>query len=51
LNLNWSGYRFSDFYNTLILPNVSSEITFVVLKAQDGYKTSLPLKDLMQENV
>lgn len=51
LNLNWSGYRFSDFYSALILPKVSHEITFVVLKAQDGYKTSLPLIDLMEQNV
>lgn len=51
LGLNWSGYKFKDFYTTLILPQVSQEITFVVLKAQDGYKTSLPLSDLMQENV
>jgi len=51
LNLNWSGYRFNDFYTKLILPKVSQEITFVVLKAQDGYKTSLPLTDLMQQNV
>jgi len=51
LNLNWSGYRFSDFYNSIVLPKTSMEITFVVLKAQDGYKTSLPLADLMQSNV
>lgn len=51
LNLNWSGYQFKDFYNQFILPKVSSEITFVVLKAQDGYKTSLPLQDLLQQNV
>jgi len=51
LNLNWSGYKFNDFYTTLILPKVSHKITFVVLKAQDGYKTSLPLIDLMQQNV
>jgi len=51
LNLNWSGYRFNDFYKALILPKVSGEITFVVLKAQDGYKTSLPLVDLMKNNV
>lgn len=51
LNLNWSGYRFSDFYNTFILPKVSTKITFVVMKAQDGYKTSLPLDDLLQHNV
>lgn len=35
----------------MILPKVTSEITFVVLKAQDGYKTSLPLEDLLQQNV
>jgi len=51
LNLNWSGYRFKDFFKTCIQPKVSNEITFVVLKAQDGYKTSLPLEDLMQDNV
>lgn len=51
LNLKWSGYRFSDFYNALILPRISNPITFVVLKAQDGYKTSLPLSDLMNQNV
>jgi len=51
LDLNWSGYRFADFYAKIILPKVKNEITCVVLKAQDGYKTSLPLKDLMQQNV
>lgn len=51
LNLYWSGYRFKDVYTALILPKVSGEPTFVVLKAQDGYKTSLPLSDLLQDNV
>ena len=51
LNLNWSGYRFNDFYTTLIQPTLSQEVTFVVLKAQDGYKTSLPLSDMMNPNV
>ena len=51
LALNWSGFSFKDFYTTLILPKLSHEITFVVLKAQDGYKTSLPLNDLIQSNV
>jgi len=51
LNLNWSGYKFNDFYTQLILPKVKEEITFVVLKAQDGYKTSLPLLDLLEQNV
>jgi len=51
LNLNWSGFRFNDFYNSLIMPKVTDKITFVVLKAQDGYKTSLPLVDLLKQNV
>lgn len=51
LNLQWSGYSFKDFYTALVLPKLTEDITFVVLKAQDGYKTSLPLSDLMQPNV
>ena len=50
-NLGWGGYLFEDFYTTLVLPKVTQEVTFVILKAQDGYKTSLPLADLMQSNV
>ncbi len=51
LNLQWSGFRFRDFFTTLIEPKIDQEIKFVILKAQDGYKTSLPLTDLMQQNV
>lgn len=51
LHLNWSGYNFNDLYNSLILPRLKQKATFVVLKAQDGYKTSLPLQDLLQHNV
>jgi len=51
LHLNWSGYRFNDFYQTFISPKLTDKITFVVLKAQDGYKTSLPLTDLLNQNV
>lgn len=51
LSLEWSGYLFNDIYTTLILPKLTNEITFVVIKAQDGYKTSLPLSDLLQQNV
>lgn len=51
LDLQWSGYSFKDFYTSLILPKLTGKVTFVVLKAQDGYKTSLPLLDLMQQNV
>ncbi len=51
LDLKWSGFKFSDFYHALIAPKVSGEITFVVLKAQDGYKTSMTLKDMLRDNV
>jgi len=51
LGLCWSGYRFTDFYEKLVQPKISEEITFVVLKSQDGFKTSLPLSDLLQPNV
>ncbi len=51
LDLNWGGYRFIDFYNTLVLPRLSQQVNFVVIKAQDGYKTTLPLADLLVENV
>lgn len=51
LNLKWSGFSFNDFYKNLIIPKISNEINFVILKAQDGYKTSLPLNDLLKQNV
>jgi DMSO/TMAO reductase YedYZ molybdopterin-dependent catalytic subunit len=51
LNLNWSGYLFKDFFRTFIEPKIYKEINFVILKAQDGYKTSLLLSDLMHSNV
>ena len=51
LNNSWSGYGFKEFYTKYILPKVTCEITFVILNAQDGYKTSLPLSDLLKDNV
>jgi len=51
LELNWGGYRFADFYSSLILPKVRDAIKYVVLKGQDGYKTSLPLSDLLHPSV
>ncbi len=51
LDLHWSGYRFKDFYDTLVLPKSTTPLSFVVLKAQDGYKTCLPLSDLLSQDV
>lgn len=50
-DLKWEGIRFRDFYTKLIVPHIKGDITEVVLKAQDGYSTSLPLEDLLKDNV
>jgi len=49
----WSGFRFRDVWEKLILPKMrsGSETTFVVLRGQDGYRTSLPLSDLLAPDV
>ena len=49
----WSGYRFRDVWEKLILPNAKpgSQMQFVVLRGQDGYRTSLPLADLLAPDV
>lgn len=51
-NLNWSGVRFSDFYEHFILPRLKgAKMAYVFLKSQDTYRTSLPLEDLLRDNV
>ena len=49
----WSGFRFRDVWDTLIVPNAppASEHRFVVLRCQDGYRTALPLADLLAPDV
>lgn len=49
----WSGYRFTDFYHQLVLPLASpaADISFVVLRGQDGARSSLPLADLLAHDV
>ena len=51
--LRWSGYRFSDFYQQIVMPlaRPASGATFVVLRGQDGARTSLPLDDLLAPDV
>ncbi len=50
---NWSGVRFIDFYEKHIRPedNIDNPVTGAVLYAQDGAKTTLPLEDLLRDNV
>jgi DMSO/TMAO reductase YedYZ molybdopterin-dependent catalytic subunit len=51
--LRWSGIRFSDFYHQIVVPLAvpSLDATFVVLRGQDGARTSLPLDDLLAPDV
>jgi DMSO/TMAO reductase YedYZ molybdopterin-dependent catalytic subunit len=49
----WSGVRFRDVWDTWIAPNAqpANEHRFVVLRCQDGYRTALPLADLLAPDV
>jgi DMSO/TMAO reductase YedYZ molybdopterin-dependent catalytic subunit len=51
--LQWSGIRFSDFYQQIVVPlaRPSPDANFVVLRGQDGARTSLPLDDLLAPDV
>ncbi len=51
--LQWSGIRFSDFYQQIVVPlaRPSPGATFVVLRGQDGARASLPLDDLLAPDV
>ena len=61
--LRWSGFRFADFYEQIVVPLCPPDPTsgqpatdpassrFVVLRAQDGARTSLPLEDLLSPDV
>lgn len=51
--LPWSGIRFSDFYQQIVVPlaGPSADARFVVLRGQDGARTSLPLDDLLAPDV
>jgi DMSO/TMAO reductase YedYZ molybdopterin-dependent catalytic subunit len=51
--LEWSGVRFAEFYRRIVVPQAgpAKDATFVVLRAQDGARTSLPLEDLLADDV
>ena len=53
MDLRWQGVRFSEFFNQVVRAHCASpeQLSHVVLIAQDGYKTSLYLDDLMQPDV
>jgi DMSO/TMAO reductase YedYZ molybdopterin-dependent catalytic subunit len=49
----WSGFRFRDVWDKWIAPNAppASEHRLIVLRCQDGYRTALPLADLLAPDV
>lgn len=51
--LRWSGWRFVDVYRQILLSlaGVAADARFVVLRGQDGARTSLPLDDLLAPEV
>ena len=53
LGLVWGGVKFSDFFRHRIAPLsvASATILSVVLRGQDGYRTSLLLEDLMADDI
>ncbi len=53
LSLRWSGVRFRDFYERIIVPRAAPRngSGFVVLRAQDGYRSCLLLEDLLGADV
>jgi DMSO/TMAO reductase YedYZ molybdopterin-dependent catalytic subunit len=51
--LRWSGVRFVDFYEQVLLPQARprAHATLVALRAQDGARTGLLLEDLLSPDV
>ena len=50
--LKWGGVRFSDFYETLVLPRMTNKsLDHVVLTAQDGYRARMKLDYLLAADV
>ena len=52
-SLRWSGVRFADFYHRRIAPKINPAhcVVSVVLRGQDGYRSTLPLSDLLAAEV
>lgn len=52
-NVHWSGYRFQDVYEQIIRPQLPSGMTIklVALRGMDRYKATLPLDDILANDV
>jgi DMSO/TMAO reductase YedYZ molybdopterin-dependent catalytic subunit len=51
--LAWGGVRFADFFASIVAARARPrrDATFVILRGQDGYRTSLSLADLLADTV
>ena len=51
--VRWSGFAFRDFYQRFLRPRAQTDprIAFVELTALDGYRSTLPLEDVLRDNV
>lgn len=49
--LHWGGYRFSEFYQAIVRPQLSQESGFMIFRSQDGFRAILPLADLLGDDV
>jgi DMSO/TMAO reductase YedYZ molybdopterin-dependent catalytic subunit len=51
-NLQWSGYRFVDFFEKLIIPQLTlnHSIHWVVFKSLDGYRSRMLLSDILNSD-
>ncbi len=51
--LRWSGWRFRDVYQHLLLPRLPADarVAIAVFRCQDGFRARLPLKDVLAEDV
>jgi DMSO/TMAO reductase YedYZ molybdopterin-dependent catalytic subunit len=52
-SLRWSGVRFADFFDRHVAPRIppGRPVTSVVLRGQDGYRTTMILSDLLAPDV
>lgn len=52
-SLRWNGFRFAEFFERIVVPRAHphGDATFVILRCQDGYATTLPLGDLLADTV
>jgi len=51
-DLQWSGFLFRDFYECFVRPKLNDKvIRYVLLRGQDGYRTSMLLSDLLASDV